>query len=47
MTGVARRSLVVWLLAMAAGALALASVPETRPISSRPVAEPVPSERQE
>ncbi|MFZ2360987.1 MAG: MFS transporter [Anaerolineae bacterium] len=34
-------------LAMAAGALALASVPETRPISSRPVAEPVPSERQE
>ncbi len=34
-------------LAMAAGALILASVPETRPVSSRPVVEPVPSERQE
>ena len=34
-------------LAMAAGALILAGVPETRPIASHPVREPVPTERQE
>ncbi len=34
-------------LAMAAGALILASVPETRPVASRPAVEPVPTERQE
>lgn len=34
-------------LAMSASALLLAGVPETRPLAGQPVAEPVPSDRQE